>query len=121
MLGLCRECSADGLNGNRATFSYIIIGIQHTGNVLSQVSVQNSLNVATDIDYKEKAIILVDANSYLTDVFLKIRALCQIRTVFQVKIARRLCRPQPHGVDNVVSVAWDRGVIRQSQHYLSIP
>lgn len=33
-------------------------------------------------------------------------------TVFEVKLAGRLCRPQPHGVDNVVSVARDRSVIR---------
>lgn len=34
--------------------SYVVVGIQHTGDVLSQVSVQNSLNVATNIDCKGK-------------------------------------------------------------------
>lgn len=37
---------------NIVIFSYIVVGIQHTGDVLSQVSVQNSLNVATNVDCK---------------------------------------------------------------------
>lgn len=40
------------------------------------------------------------------------------RTVFQVELARCLRRPQPHGVDNVVPVAGDGGVVGQSQHHL---
>lgn len=46
---------------------------------------------------------------------------CQTRTVFKVKIAGCLRRPQPHGVDNIVSVARNRGVIWQSQHHLPVP
>lgn len=41
------------------------------------------------------------------------------RTVFQVEVARCLRRPQPHGVDNIVPVAGDGGVVGQSQHHLS--
>lgn len=44
--------------------------------------------------------------------------LYQTHTVFKIKLARCLCRPEPHGVDNIVSVAGNRGVIWQSQHYL---
>lgn len=44
-----------------------------------------------------------------------------VRTVFEVKVTGGLSRPQSHGVDNVVSVARDRGVIWQSQHDLPIP
>lgn len=40
------------------------------------------------------------------------------RTVFQIELARRLRGPQPHGVDNVVPVARDGGVVGQSQHHL---
>lgn len=39
-------------------------------------------------------------------------------TVFQVEVARRLGRPKPHGVDNVVSVARNWGVVRERQHHL---
>lgn len=31
-------------------FSYIIIGVQHTGDILSQVPVQDSLDVAANVD-----------------------------------------------------------------------
>lgn len=43
--------------------SYIVIGIQHAGDVLSQVSVQNSLNVATNIDCKGKITVYVNSIS----------------------------------------------------------
>lgn len=44
-----------------------------------------------------------------------------VRTVFQVEFAGSLGRPQPHGVDRVVPVSWDWGVIRQSQDHLPPP
>lgn len=44
-----------------------------------------------------------------------------VRTIFQVEFAGSLGRPQPHGVDSIVPVAWDWGVIWQSQHHLPPP
>lgn len=34
--------------------AYIIVGVQHAGNVLCQISVQNSLDVITHVDYKNR-------------------------------------------------------------------
>lgn len=39
-------------------------------------------------------------------------------TVFQVEVAGGLSGPEPHGVNNVVSVARHWGVVRKSQHHL---
>lgn len=39
-------------------------------------------------------------------------------TVFEVKVTGGLSRPQSHGVDDVVSVARDWGIIGQSQNHL---
>lgn len=39
-------------------------------------------------------------------------------TVLQVEVTRRLGGPKPHGVDDVVSVARNWGVVRESQHHL---
>jgi len=50
----------------------------------------------------------------------KTRDLCQTHTVFKVEVAGRLCRPQPHGVNNIVSVARYRCVVWQSQHNLRV-
>lgn len=41
-----------------------------------------------------------------------------ILTVFEVKVTGGLGGPQPHGVDNVVSVPGDWGVIGKSQNHL---
>lgn len=39
-------------------WTYIVIGIQHTGDVLCQISVQNSLDVISNINYKQFKVIL---------------------------------------------------------------
>lgn len=39
-------------------------------------------------------------------------------TVFQVEVTGGLGGPKPHGVDDIVSVARNRGVVRESQHHL---
>lgn len=39
-------------------------------------------------------------------------------TVFQVEVAGGLGGPEPHGVNDVVSVARHWGVVRKSQHHL---
>lgn len=33
--------------------SYIVVGVEHAGNVLRQISVQNSLDVIAHVDYKK--------------------------------------------------------------------
>ena len=39
-------------------------------------------------------------------------------TVFEVKVIRGTGRPQSHGVNCVIHVAWNRGVIRHCQNHL---
>lgn len=111
-------CSSDTLKGETVTsFTYVVVGIQHAGDVLGQVSVQNGLNVAANIDCKEER----RESSFDSCCMVEKKNDTDTLTVFKVKVARSLCWPQPHGVDNVVSVAGDGGVIRQRQHHLSVP
>lgn len=39
--------------------AYIVIGVQHAGNVLCQISIQNGLDVITHIDYKGESALLM--------------------------------------------------------------
>lgn len=106
------------IKGNIIIFSYVVVGIQHTGDVLSQVSVQNSLNVAADIDCRGQKNTCFCHFSFesTTDSVISF----QTRTVFEVEIAGCLRRPQPHGVDNIVPVAGDGCVVWQSKHHLPV-
>lgn len=39
-------------------------------------------------------------------------------TFFKVEIIGSFGRPQPHSVDSIVLVSWNRSVIRHGKHYL---
>lgn len=34
-------------------FSYIVVGVEHTGDVLRQISVQNSLDVIANVNWRQ--------------------------------------------------------------------
>ena len=59
-------------------------------------------------------------NKTSSDVELKVNQELIFRTEFQVEVGWSLGRPQAHGVDSVVSVAWNRAVIWHSIDDLSV-
>eukprot|EP00047_Mylnosiga_fluctuans_P003292 m.228426 g.228426 ORF g.228426 m.228426 type:complete len:867 (+) comp11740_c0_seq1:45-2645(+) len=66
----------------------VVVGVEYTRDVLSQIAVDDGLDVVAVVEVR------------------------------QIEAIRRTGRPQTHGVDGVIAVAGDGGVVRQGQHDL---
>lgn len=96
--------------------TYVVIGVQDTRDILSQVAVQNSLDVATNVDWRTE----VGTGSGFGQAWLGRGCLLLAAelTVLEVEVIGGLGRPQAHGVNDVVAVARHRCVIWHGQHHL---
>lgn len=95
--------------------THVVVGVENPGDVLGQVPVQHSLDVSAHVNCGR-------SGSGVKARFFPEEAEAEAEqtalTVLEVEVAGGLGRPQPHGVDDVVSVPGHRRVVRKGQHHL---